>query len=293
MFELPGNIDRFSDANTYLAAGERLNDGHALYHLGPGDRQVLIDPQFFNTPLVSPPTIAVIWRPLAALPFGFWVWLVGCWLALLGTVAVLVWRMRLIGAAVCIAMAEPIGNQMALGNLSAFLPLLFVIAWDQRRHPWVGALVAFATALKLSPIALVGWCRISRSRGALSWFAAGGVVVGLAVLVFAGPQSVLDFPSSISTVRPSVLSLSGLTGVSWLSMAVLIGGTLLAALIRSEGLSFGIAVVVAVIGTPVLFKPGLVPLIALLAPLADWTGWVRWWVPATARRSARGTPAGR
>jgi hypothetical protein len=61
---LPGPPDVY----TYLAAAERLNVGHNLYGpLLPGDR-------FINTsiyepaPLISPPLIAVLWRPLAVLP---------------------------------------------------------------------------------------------------------------------------------------------------------------------------------------------------------------------------------
>src|SRR5687767_10188966 len=67
-FDGPGNrLDAFTDANTYLAAGERLNAGHDLYRLRPGDREVLIIPELFTQPLVSPPPIAVLWRPLAAI----------------------------------------------------------------------------------------------------------------------------------------------------------------------------------------------------------------------------------
>ena len=59
------------DAFTYLAAGERLNVGHSLYGLlgGAGDRP-LIDAALYPAPILSPPLIAVIWRPLAALGPG-------------------------------------------------------------------------------------------------------------------------------------------------------------------------------------------------------------------------------
>src|SRR5438874_8322160 len=64
------------DAETYLAAGERLNAGHLLYALAPGDRPILANPAFYTYPLLSPPPIAVLWRPLAALPNG---WGIGLW----------------------------------------------------------------------------------------------------------------------------------------------------------------------------------------------------------------------
>ena len=55
------------DSWNYLAAGERLNAGHPLYALVPGDRPVPIVPPYWTVPLLSPPLIAVIWRPLALL----------------------------------------------------------------------------------------------------------------------------------------------------------------------------------------------------------------------------------
>src|SRR5258708_7149291 len=81
MCGIPGNIEPFDDATTYLAGGERLNAGHDLYKLAPGDRPVLIDTQFFTSPLVSPPLIGVVWRPLAAIPFGWQLWIAACWIA--------------------------------------------------------------------------------------------------------------------------------------------------------------------------------------------------------------------
>jgi hypothetical protein len=56
------------DAFTYLAAGERLNAGHMLYALSPGDRPVDLNPPYWTVPLLSPPPIAVLFRAFAALP---------------------------------------------------------------------------------------------------------------------------------------------------------------------------------------------------------------------------------
>jgi hypothetical protein len=56
-----------TDAPNYFAAGERLNEGHALYALGrPTGRSSSTN----GSPhLLSPPLIAVVWRLLATLPF--------------------------------------------------------------------------------------------------------------------------------------------------------------------------------------------------------------------------------
>src|SRR5205823_2822366 len=56
------------DAYTYLAAGQRLNAGHQLYALSPGDNPVQLNPPYWTVPLLSPPFMAVLWRPLALLP---------------------------------------------------------------------------------------------------------------------------------------------------------------------------------------------------------------------------------
>jgi len=69
-----GNVP--GDAVTYAAAGQRLNAGHEIYRLLPGDNLVLMEPPYPPYPLLSPPLVAVIFRPLAVLPglAGAWVW---------------------------------------------------------------------------------------------------------------------------------------------------------------------------------------------------------------------------
>jgi hypothetical protein len=63
------------DTWNYLAAGERLNAGHSIYALVAGDRPILLEPPS-AVPLISPPLVAVLWRPLAFLPdwLGMWAW---------------------------------------------------------------------------------------------------------------------------------------------------------------------------------------------------------------------------
>src|SRR5258708_23774685 len=122
-FAEPGDIQLFADVLTYQAAGERLNAGHELYRLQEGDRPVPNLPGVFSAPLVSPPPIAVLWRPIAALPFGFASWIIACWVALLGTMAYLVLRTGLVGLGACLVLAEPIRNQLPSGNVRSLFPL--------------------------------------------------------------------------------------------------------------------------------------------------------------------------
>ena len=276
MFGLPGDLDPFTDTWTYLAAGERLNAGHSLYGpLLPGDRPVLIDPDFFfngvRTALLSPPTIAAIWRPIAATPLGFDLWIVAAWVAMLGAVAWLVYRTGVVGLLVAFALQEPIGNQLAIANVTAFFPLLLVVIWVHRRKPWIGAVVGLMAAIKIAPAAMFGWSRIIRSPRALIWAGGSLVAIGAVVAVTVGIDAIGDYLRLAPNFRPSTLSLSGLTGLPWLTFGVLIAGTCAAALLRNDAISYVVAVVTLVAGTPSLYHAGLVPLLAVAAPLMDAT----------------------
>jgi hypothetical protein len=57
------------DAVVYLAAGERLNAGHLLYALSPGDRIVALKPPYWTVPTLSPPFMGVLFRPLVVSQF--------------------------------------------------------------------------------------------------------------------------------------------------------------------------------------------------------------------------------
>jgi hypothetical protein len=267
----PGSIiPPFTDANTYLAAGERLNAGHELYHLQPGDRYVLMSPETSDAALLSPPPIAVLWRPIAAVPFGFAAWIVACWVALLGTCIWLVLRLGLAGALAVGALSPGIGEQLAACNVAAFFPMLLTVAWLRRGSVLSGLLTGAMASIKLAPGTTVGW-----QLGTAAWRALAGVVLaGLAALaltiVGAGAGSIGEYLEVARNVRPSTYSLSFIVGVPWASYAVLVLGTLAAAAVgrRSPATAFSIAVIVAVLGTPALYPSGLVTLLAALVPFA-------------------------
>ena len=83
-----------SDTYNYYAAGMRLDIGHSIYTLSPGDLPVPILPPYYTVPLLSPPLAAVIWRPLALLPAApvMYIWWIGGFLALTSAVIAMVWR---------------------------------------------------------------------------------------------------------------------------------------------------------------------------------------------------------
>jgi Glycosyltransferase family 87 len=273
----------FTDATTYQAAGERLNAGEALYALQPGDRQVVILPWISNAPLLSPPLIAVLWRPLTVLPFGYALWITACWAALLGTTFLLVFRTGLLGAILAAILAPAIGEQLAEGNVAAFFPLLMALAWKMRDRPFAGSIVGLLTSVKLTPGTLVGWLVGSRR-----WSAVAGSMISLGViavvsLVGSSVAAFGDYLNVAATARPSIASLSGLTGIAWLSPGVLVAGTLAAASLgRWPRAAFVVAVSASVIGTPALYLSGWVTMLAALAPFADGT-------PAASKRRVRAT----
>ena len=123
------------DAYVYLGAGERLNVGHQLYSLSPGDRPIPIQPPFWTAPLVSPPLIAVLWRPLAALPneAGVIVWWISSLLALGGSILYIVRRHPLGAGLALVALSVPVAMEAGLGNVNAFLLAGTIAVWHWRR----------------------------------------------------------------------------------------------------------------------------------------------------------------
>jgi len=269
--EPDNGIEPFTDAQTYLAAGERLNAGHDLYRLGPGDRPVLTLPGVYSSPLLSPPPIAVLWRPLAAIDLGLSLWVAGCWIALLGTALYVMFRGGLPAVFLVLALSHAIGEQLAVANANAFMPALYIALWKLRDRPAAGSLVGAAAAIKLAPVGMLGWL-----VGTRRWSAAATACGALAVLFLAGGigagfRSYVEYLGTLPGNRPTALSLSGITGLSWASYAVLVLGTVLALGLgrRWPRLSFVAALSGAVLGTPALYASGLVSLLALAAP---WTG---------------------
>jgi glycosyl transferase family 87 len=266
-FSRPGDaVDPFTDALTYLAAGERLNSGHHLYSMGPGDRQIYLYPPGLTVPLLSPPPIAAIWRPLAALPFGFSLWVLACWIALLGTIAYLVIRVGWPVVVLCLLLAPQIGEQLAVANMTAMFPAAFVLAWRWRQRPATGVMVGVLAVLKIIPGTLLGWYLGHRPR-AFVWAVVAGAGLSLASLVLVGPSEFFDYVRVLGVGGASPSSIGSSFAMPWLNMAILVVGAIAAALIRNEAFAFTVAVTAAVAGNPALYGASLVPLLALFAPL--------------------------
>ena len=162
-YNVPGNLlDPFTDANTYLAAGERLNAGHLLYQLQPGDRFVLMIPGIFDRRCCRRRRSRSIWRPLAAIPFGYTLWIAACWAALFGTIVFLLRRIGPWAAVAVIVLSFSLGEQLAVANINAFAPAFFLLAWRFQHRAIAGFLMGSLTVIKLAPGAMLGWLAGSR-----------------------------------------------------------------------------------------------------------------------------------
>ena len=263
----------FTDAVTYLAAGERLNAGHPLYSLVAGDRRVALEPTLSPAAIFSPPPIAVIWRPLAMIPGGYILWLVASWVAVLGATFYVVFRGGLVGLAVALALSQAIGEQLAVANVAAFFPACLIAAWKLQEHRVAGAIIGTLASLKLAPIAIFGWL-IGRgsSRAVLTGIAA--VLLWLAVSILgAGLTSIPDYATIAAGIHPSPMSVAGRTGIPWLSATVLLSLAAASVVVSPRFSGFGVAIAVSasVLGTPALYVSGWVTMLAIVAPLTDRT----------------------
>ncbi len=285
------------DAFNYLAAGERLNAGHSLYALSPGDRLVKLDPQTFAVPLVSPPPIAVVFRLLATLgDFGIYVW----WalqVAALGIAIILLAGQRpLLTVGALLTLAVPLVYEIGVGNVNSFLLLGLVLTWRayaRGQDRVAGAVTAVTTALKLTPGIMAWWLLTQKRWNAIAAFTATGIAVAMVSVIGAGLDAHLQYVSILGdgSVSLSPLSLGGMLSYIGLpeNLARLVPIIAIAAgfigiwVFRERpGVAYSIGVVTMIAGAPAVSINWFVLLFALIAPLA-------WPVELVA--SARAQPA--
>lgn len=274
-----------SDVWTYFAAGQRLRDGHQLYALQAGDLPVYLAPPYVTGPLLSPPLIGGIFRPLATF-LDPWVathaWLWTTWIIFAVTIGLLIRRGSPLLLGAFLVMAPAIALTGVSGNLNALIVPLLVAAWwwAQRGRPArTGAAIALAAALKVTPGFLVVWLVARRAWRGLAAFALAFVALGLVSLVMAGPTNTLAYLDVMRYTTntgvsgwslPATLAGFGVdlpaTGV--LVGVAVVGSGLVFALRRRPGISWAVANVVSVIANPVLHLVAASLLVPGLAPAA-------------------------
>jgi hypothetical protein len=241
---------QFADVQAYYDAATRLNEGEPLYPPAQDVNQ--------NTAYFYPPLFAILFRPLALLPFpvatAIWAGIV--FASFVATLFVLGIRRRATWLAVGI-LGAPIGFVLGVAQAHALVTLLLATASP------VG--VALAGQLKLFPILAGAWWVGRRDWRSVGWLI--GWSAGLVLVQFVlEPQASLDFlralgPGWVGEVRN--LSPYALSPVLW---AVIIGALGLSAL-RWAGSSAGwpLAVAFATLAPPRLLVYMLMSLLAAVA----------------------------
>ncbi len=283
------------DAIVYQAAAERLNAGHELYALSPGDRVIPMFAPFWTVPLLSPPLIAVLWRPLAFLPYplGVAIWWMASNVALFGAAVVLfrapalTGRRRYVAAIVVALLSQAIAVQLLVGNVDALLIAGAVVVWGAPRR-WdaaVGVIVALMAGVKLLPIAF-GWWLVCQGRWrAVGWMAVALAVLGGISLLGAGLDAHVAYlgiahQTTVQGATPESLGgVARMFGVPDRIAALLpiaffgLSAVAMFVLRDRPGVTYTLAVLASVFGSPVVNTENLARLLPLLAPLG--TGPVR------------------
>jgi hypothetical protein len=240
--------DPLTDVHAYYDAGARLNAGLELYPAG-ADTDA---PQFYR----YPPLLAIVFRPLALLPYGLAAAIWEC--LVLAAFAFSVWRIgnkRSTWLALGI-LALPIGWALAVGQAQVIVTALLVVG-----SPWA---VALAGHIKLFPM-LVGVYWLGRRdwtsiRHLVFWFVA--ITAVQLVLEPAGSLAFLGFPNLAQVGDINNLSPFSVSPPLWAALVVV--GTVVALKLAPGRWGWAAAVVLAVLVTPRLLSYQLSSLLAAL-----------------------------
>jgi Glycosyltransferase family 87 len=242
--------DPLNDVQAYYWAGGRLNAGLPLY---PPDQSVA-------TPLgyPYPPLLAILFRPLALLPFeaAAAIWEV----AVIASFVLTVWwigpRRRETWLALGI-LALPIAWCLVIGQAQVLLTLFTAIG-----APWS---IALAANIKLFPAAIALWWIGRRDWRSLGLFVA--TIAGLALLqLVLAPQASLDYFTAISLKQVGAIRNISPYAISPLLWgALIIGGVAVVLRLAPTRWGWPAAVVLSVVGTPRLLVYMFMTFIAALS----------------------------
>ncbi len=272
-----------NDPFTYAAAGERLNAGHLLYALSPGDRPVAMNPPYWTVPLLGPPPIAVLWRPLAILPaVSIPIWmatsLVAC---LLSAAWVTIGQQRRFVATIVIAVLSQGLALLALtGNVDGLLLCGTLLVWRFRNgghERLLGIVVALAVAVKLTPFIFGWWLMVQRRWSAVTAAVVTGLVIVAVTFVGAGPDSFRAYLEVAGQTLSGGATEGSLAGIAeGLGLPHAVATLLPIAFLASCGLvivalrdrpapAYIVAVIATVFGSPVVNFTNQARLLAVLA----------------------------
>jgi hypothetical protein len=242
------STDPLADVRAYYDAATRLNDGRPLYDQPATTNEA----EFYR----YPPLLAILFRPLALLPFEV---AAGIWEAfLLGCLALTIVRLRPTRRTwVVLAMlALPTGWALAIGQAQVLVTLLMAIGSPVS--------LAFAAHLKLFPALAAIWWLGRGDWRSLGWFIGWLVALGFVQLVLE-PAGTLAYPASLGLEQVGSVenrSLYALSPVLW-GVAV-VAGTLVAWRLAPTRWGWLAAVALSVLATPRLLIYQVSTLIAAL-----------------------------
>jgi len=283
------------DAWTYLAAGERLNSGGDLYRLQPGDREVPMVPPYWSVPLLSPPFIAVVWRPIAlAGEPGAFAWAIVGMLGAAMTIGLLVRRAPLATTLVVLPLTPVVAEAFLFANVNLYLASGLVLLWwlwRQGHYSWAAFLVVALSLVKVVPALFVLFLLLeSPWRPVARGIAIGLASLGAISLIGAGLGAHLEYLAVVLETPPSIGSVATYLanrGVNapWIGYGLaLFGAAHMWLFRRHPDWVFVTATITVIVASPVINTNTWILLIAILAPVA--------WSPEARPPSGRVAHAG-
>lgn len=242
------STDPLADVHAYYDAGARLNAGLPLYD----QPATTNDNEFYR----YPPLLAIVFRPLALLPFE---------------AAAAIWEAFLV---VCLALtivrlglnrrtwvvlgmlALPILWSLAIGQAQVVVTLLMALGTPMT--------VALAAHLKIFPVLAAIWWLGRRDFRSFAWFVAWLAGLGVVQLVLE-PAGTLAFPASLGLEQVGNVENRSLYAYSPIAWAVaVVAGTVVAWRLAPTRYGWVAAVALSVLATPRLLIYQLSTLVAAL-----------------------------
>lgn len=243
------STDPLADVHAYYDAGARLNAGLPLYD----QPATTNDNEFYR----YPPLLAIIFRPLALLPFeaaaAIWEGFLVVCLAL--TIVRLGLNRRT--WVVLGMLALPILWSLAIGQAQVVVTLLMALGTPMT--------IALAAHLKIFPVLAAIWWLGRRDFRSFAWFVAWLAGLGVVQLVLE-PAGTLAFPASLGLEQVGNVENRSLYAYSPIAWAVaVVAGTVVAWRLAPTRYGWVAAVALSVLATPRLLIYQLSTLVAALS----------------------------
>jgi len=239
--------DPLADVHAYYDAGARLNAGQPLYVQAVGTD----DAAYYR----YPPLLAIVFRPLALLPFEV---AAAIWEAILvGLFVLTIVRLGLADRRTWLVvgmLALPTAWALVIGQAQVAVTFLMAIG-----TPWA---LAVATNLKVLPaLAAIFWIG-RRDWRSLGWFAAWLAILGLAQLSLE-PSGSEAFPAQFGLAQVGAVNNYSLYAIApWLWAGGVVAGLAVALRLAPTRLGWAMAVAISVLATPRLLVYQLSTLMA-------------------------------